>query len=153
MYNKTIFLIAILIFPLRGFAGTAPYPSMVDSKLQVATFYDDAGGVQDPNSLITPIGMVFLPNNNPAIKFDMLVIEKNTGKVKRIKFDLSGQPMGPSVTVLDLAVNTFSERGLLGIALHPDLNASGGKVYLYFTEKLDVNNTPIAIPAKIPARP
>src|ERR687892_93682 len=35
--------------------------------------------------------------------------------------------------VLDLAVNAASERGLLGIALHPDFPANPG-VYLYWTE-------------------
>jgi glucose/arabinose dehydrogenase len=35
-------------------------------------------------------------------------------------------------TVLDLAVNNFSERGLLGIALHPDFE-DNGLVYLYWT--------------------
>jgi glucose/arabinose dehydrogenase len=36
-------------------------------------------------------------------------------------------------TVLDLAVNSASERGLLGIALHPGFPANPG-VYLYWTE-------------------
>src|SRR4051812_14254460 len=35
-------------------------------------------------------------------------------------------------TVLDLAVNSASERGLLGIALHPDFPGNPG-VYLYWT--------------------
>jgi glucose/arabinose dehydrogenase len=35
-------------------------------------------------------------------------------------------------TVLDLPVNYASERGLLGIALHPDF-ATNGYVYLYYT--------------------
>ena len=36
-------------------------------------------------------------------------------------------------TALDLAVNSASERGLLGIALHPRF-ATNGFVYLYWTE-------------------
>ncbi|HEX7067962.1 MAG TPA: hypothetical protein VF295_07140 [Candidatus Limnocylindria bacterium] len=35
-------------------------------------------------------------------------------------------------SVLDLAVNFFDERGLLGIALHPDFD-SNGYAYLYWT--------------------
>ena len=58
---------------------------------------------------------------------DMLVLEKNTGQVQRV---VDGAVQG---TVLDLAVNFGSERGLLGIALHPDFPADPG-VYLYWTE-------------------
>ena len=58
---------------------------------------------------------------------DMLVLEKATGRVQRVS---GGAVQG---TVLDLAVNSGSERGLLGIALHPDFPADPG-VYLYWTE-------------------
>ena len=58
---------------------------------------------------------------------DMLVLEKTTGQVQRV---VGGAVQG---TVLDLAVNFGSERGLLGIALHPDFPADPG-VYLYWTE-------------------
>ncbi len=73
------------------------------------------------SGLITPVAMAFLGPD------DILVTEKNTGQVKRI--------VGGAVqsTVLDLAVNFGSERGLLGIALHPDFS-SNGAVYLYWTE-------------------
>src|SRR5262249_16427168 len=70
--------------------------------------------------LVTPISMAFLGNN------DMLVLEKNTGRVKRV---VNGAVQS---TVLDLGVNFNSERGLLGIALHPDFPANPG-VYLYWT--------------------
>jgi glucose/arabinose dehydrogenase len=55
----------------------------------------------------------------------MLVLEKNTGKVQRV----TG---GTVQTVLDLAVNNASERGLLGIALHPDFEDNHA-LYLYWT--------------------
>jgi aldose sugar dehydrogenase len=58
---------------------------------------------------------------------DILVTEKETGKVKRI---VNGAVHS---TVLDLNVNFGSERGLLGIALHPDFPENKG-VYLYNTE-------------------
>jgi hypothetical protein len=54
------------------------------------------------------------------------VLEKSTGRVKRV---LAGVVQG---VVLDLAVNFASERGLLAIALHPDV-AHNGWVYLYWT--------------------
>jgi glucose/arabinose dehydrogenase len=74
--------------------------------------------------------MAFLGND------DMLVLEKNTGKVERVQLqrDGTGQVVGRTVTTaLDLAVNSASERGLLGIALHPDFPSDPG-VYLYWTE-------------------
>ena len=52
-----------------------------------------------------PSGMEFIGND------DLLVIEKNTGKVKRVS---NGEVVGD---LLDLNVATKSERGLLGIAV------------------------------------
>jgi hypothetical protein len=57
---------------------------------------------------------------------DMLVLEKVTGRVQHV---VDGQLVG---TALDLAVNSASERGLLGIALHPDF-ARNHWVYLRWT--------------------
>lgn len=84
--------------------------------------------MEDPNlavrtvvsGLTEPTGIAFLRRN------DFLVLEKSTGKVKRV---VNGVVQS---TVLDLAVNSFSERGLLGIALHPDFE-DNGFVYLYWT--------------------
>jgi glucose/arabinose dehydrogenase len=59
---------------------------------------------------------------------DILVLEKNTGRVRRV---LNGTLQ--STTVLDVHVDTTSERGMLGIAVHPNFPASSF-VYLYFTE-------------------
>ena len=58
---------------------------------------------------------------------DFLVLEKDTGQVQRV---VNG---AVEATVLDLAVNFASERGLLGIALHPSF-ATNDFVYLYWTE-------------------
>jgi aldose sugar dehydrogenase len=58
---------------------------------------------------------------------DFLVLEKNTGRVVRVT---NGVIQG---AVLDLAVNFASERGLLGIALHPAFPVDPG-VYLFWTE-------------------
>src|SRR5687768_18005887 len=52
-------------------------------------------------------------------------LEKGTGRVQRV---ING---GIDSTVLDLAVNFGSERGLLGVALHPDFPSNLG-VYLYW---------------------
>jgi glucose/arabinose dehydrogenase len=66
--------------------------------------------------------MAFLGNN------DLLVLEKASGHVKRV-VDGVIQPL----PALDLPVNSASERGLLGIALHPAFPANPG-VYLFWTE-------------------
>lgn len=71
--------------------------------------------------LSQPISMAFLGPN------DFLVTEKASGQVKRVT---NGAVAG---VVLDLAVNSNSERGLLGMALHPAF-PHRPYVYLYHTE-------------------
>jgi len=88
-------------------------PSMLDPNLSVKTV---VGGLSQPTSL------AFIGNN------DFFVLEKNTGKVQRVTNGLLQSP-----APLDLAVNSGSERGLLGIALHPNFQHNGF-VYLYWTE-------------------
>jgi len=73
------------------------------------------------DGLEVPTSIAFLGRN------DLVVLEKNSGKVKRV---VNGVVQS---TVLDLAVNFGSERGLLGIALHPDFPSNPG-VYLFWTE-------------------
>ena len=70
--------------------------------------------------LTTPTAMAFLGDG------DFLVAEKNTGRVRRV----TGGEVGD--TVLDLDVNFASERGLLGMALHPQFPKNPG-VYLFWT--------------------
>jgi glucose/arabinose dehydrogenase len=101
--------IAVAILGPRAQAQ-APGPSMLDPNLAVRTAV---------SGLVTPTSLAFLGPD------DMLVLEKNTGKVKRVT-------AGTVQTVLDLAVNNASERGLLGIALHPDF-ATNHALYLYWT--------------------
>jgi len=83
---------------------------VLDARLTVRTV---VSGLNQPTSL------AFLGAN------DFLVLEKATGRVMRV---VNGSVQG---AVLDLAVNSAAERGLLGIALDPQ-SASG--VYLYWTE-------------------
>jgi glucose/arabinose dehydrogenase len=86
-------------------------PQMLNPALAVRTVV---------SGLNVPIGLAFLAAN------DLLVLEKDTGRVLRV---VNGAVAG---TVLDLGVNRNSERGLLGIALHPDFPEDPG-VYLYWT--------------------
>jgi glucose/arabinose dehydrogenase len=98
--------------PVQAGAQAAPAgPTMLDPSLTVRTVV---------SGLTTPTSIAFL---GPS---DMLVLEKNTGKVLRVT---NGVVQG---VVLDLSVNFASERGLLGIALHPDFPANPG-VYLYWS--------------------
>jgi len=90
----------------------APSPTMLDDNLTVSTVIT---GLDQPTS------MAFI---GPG---DFLVLEKASGKVKRIVNGLLHS------TPLDLPVNNASERGLLGIALHPKFSQNGF-VYLYWTE-------------------
>ncbi len=87
--------------------------------------------ILDPNLQVTtvvgtginqPIGIVFLGTN------DFLVLEKASGQVKRV---INGvlQP----APVLDLAVNSASERGLLSMVLDPGF-ATNGLAYIRWTE-------------------
>ena len=92
-------------------AQTATGPTMLDPTLAVRTAASD---------LVTPITMAFL---GPR---DMLVLEKNTGKVQRVVNGLLHS------TALDLSVNFASERGLLGIAVHPNFPANHA-IYLFWT--------------------
>ena len=88
-------------------------PSMLDPNLSVSTVV---------SGLSQPTMMAFIGNN------DFLVLEKDTGKVQRV---ING--IIQSTPPLDSAVNSASERGLLGIALHPNF-ALNHYVYLYWTE-------------------
>jgi glucose/arabinose dehydrogenase len=118
---KRVIRVLVTAAVLTGLAfsvgtATAPVkaqggPTVVDPNLGVRTV---VGG------LVTPSTIAFLGSN------DFLVLEKNTGRVKRV---VNGVVAG---IVLDLSVNFASERGLLGIALHPRFPANPG-VYLFWT--------------------
>src|SRR5687768_15953053 len=110
-----------------AFAGgaRAQAPEVVDPKLGVRTA---------ASGLAQPVSMAFIGAG------DALVLEKASGQVKRV---VNGTVQG---AVLDLEVNSNSERGLLGIALHPNF-ASNGFVYLFWSEsnKLADSNSSTAI--------
>ncbi len=88
-----------------------------------------APAVFDPNlavrtvvtRLVQPTSMAFLDENA------FFVLEKRTGRVQHV---VDGEIAG---TALDLNVNYSSERGLLGIALHPEFHNDEPFVYLYWT--------------------
>jgi uncharacterized protein (TIGR03118 family) len=100
-------------------------PTMVDPNLRVSTL---VSGLDQPTS------MAFLGPN------DFFVLEKATGKVQHVV-------NGSVHTVLTLPVNSFSERGLLGIALQPNFAQTHG-VYLYWTQSQ--SGTVSSAPADVP---
>ncbi|PYS75038.1 MAG: hypothetical protein DMF73_02160, partial [Acidobacteria bacterium] len=108
-------------------------PDVTDNSVSLQTTVNSPSngpGMTDPNlsvktvvsGLSQPTTMAFVGNN------DFLIFEKNTGRVQRVTNGVIQAP-----PPLDLAVNSGSERGGLGIALHPNF-AFNGYVYLYWTE-------------------
>jgi glucose/arabinose dehydrogenase len=91
--------------------GAQSGPTVVDPNLAVRTVV---------SGLVTPSSLAFL---GPG---DFLVLEKDTGQVKRVANGVVED------VVLDLSVNFASERGLLGIALHPRFPADPG-VYVFWS--------------------
>src|SRR6476620_6074277 len=90
--------------------------------LQIAAHSQGPASMLDPNLQVTvalgsginqPIGIVFLGSAN-----DYLVLEKASGQVKRVVGGVL-----QATPVLDLAVNSNSERGLLSMALDPSFPA------------------------------
>lgn len=140
--NKSLFytsIVSILIFiflvyfsapmAMGAYSKASPHsdgPQIKNSSLTVEMVVDE---------LDFPTSMVFIGEN------DVLVAEKNTGKVIRI---VNGEIVDEPV--IDVAVATQIERGLLGIDVSKD--PFSGKIYafLYYTESgngedaSDINN-------------
>jgi glucose/arabinose dehydrogenase len=97
-------------------ADTTPL-TMLDPNLQAEAILTATNGLNQP------IGIVFLGSVN-----DYLVLEKASGQVKRV---ING--LVQATPVLDLAVNSNSERGLLSMTVHPDFPGNPS-VYIRWTE-------------------
>ena len=108
------------------FSQAAAEPQMLHPQLAVRRIVD---------GFVTPISLAFI---GPR---DFLLLEKNTGKIQRVT---NGVVQG---TVLDLAVNAASERGLLGIALHPDFPANPGVSLPWTCRSLALPSNPF-VPAQ-----
>lgn len=111
----SLFLIGQSINVFGQISKNSQVPQLNDTALQIQ--------VSAPRGLKFPTGMGFLGPD------DILVIEKNTGKVKEIK---NGTVSG---TVLDVNVANVSERGLLGIAI----SDKPKYVFLFYTETDNVD--------------
>jgi len=120
-YRVVTLLMCLLVMVFVDSARVGAQPTVVDPRLEVRTVV---------SGLNSPTTMAFLGDD------DILVLEKETGKVQRV---MNGAIQS---TVLDLPVNFGSERGLLGIALHPKFPTNPG-VYLYWTESTTGNDTSV----------
>jgi aldose sugar dehydrogenase len=112
--GRTLFITLALLMSFTSIhfaAAQEAGPEMLHPRLGVRPFI---------TGLDFPTTMAFLSSN------ELFVLEKNTGIVQHV---VDGAIQGAA---LDLAVNNFSERGLLGIALDPDFE-SNGFVYLYWS--------------------
>jgi aldose sugar dehydrogenase len=106
---------------------TLGYPSLIDDNFAI---FAQQPTLRDPNlgieivysGLNFPSDMAFFDAN------DILVLEKNTGIVKRI---VNGSALNDPI--LDVAVANKDERGLLGIAIQRN-ESREALVFLYYTE-------------------
>jgi aldose sugar dehydrogenase len=104
---------------LSNVTGILPQPRIYDIDLKVDVVY---------SGLAFPTSFTFLGPD------DIIVLEKNTGQVRRI---LNGTLLPDPL--LSVSVSNQSERGMLGIALDrknssTDLPTPSTDVFLYFTE-------------------
>jgi aldose sugar dehydrogenase len=126
MRKQYIAIIAALAFTVA--IPRANAQTLTDTSLTIT---------QIVSGLNTPTAMAFIGSN------DFLVLEKDLGRVRRVtNGTLQTSP------VLDVPVDNTSERGLLGIALHPDFS-SNHFVYLCYTESStgsdSTNGNPLGI--------
>ena len=105
---------------LYGLVSVVSAQTLADPNLRVT---------ERVNGLSQPTAMAFIGPN------DLLVLQKNDGRVRRVTNGVlqSGE-------VLDVRVDRESERGLLGIALHPNFPGTNF-VYLYYTESNAASDT------------
>jgi glucose/arabinose dehydrogenase len=108
----SVALINLICLMALGARAQSNVPVLLDTNLTLTTVV---------TNLQVPTSMAFLKHN------DFFVLEKGSGRVLRVTDGVIAS------NVLDLAVNSASERGLLGIALHPRFPRNPG-VYLYWTE-------------------
>ena len=116
-YSNSLFLTSFgqenRNFSQKGFSKEAIMPRIYDSNLHVELLVD---------GLETPTTMAFLGPN------DILVLEKDTGRVQRI---MNGTIVPEPL--LDVNVATSVERGMCGIAISKN-TAGHTYIFLYFTE-------------------
>ena len=107
----------------RFFVLIAAWLSLYSYAPAAPTFTDPNLSITEITSgLSAPTTMAFIGTD------DILVLQKNDGQVRRVVDGVL-----QAGVVLDVAVDNASERGMLGIATHPNFPSSPF-VYLYYTE-------------------
>jgi glucose/arabinose dehydrogenase/regulation of enolase protein 1 (concanavalin A-like superfamily) len=94
--------------------------ALASRKLQAQTFPQGFSQVEVANGISNPTVMAFAPDGR-------IFVAQQNGVLHVIK---NGVKLG--VPALQLTVNASGERGLIGIALHPQFSTNG-YVYLYYT--------------------
>jgi glucose/arabinose dehydrogenase len=121
--EKLIGIFGLALVAANPVLDAQSVPAVVDQNLGVRTVV---------TGLTMPTTMAFV--GRVAGDHIFLVLEKSTGKVQRLRVNVTtGVGEVDATPALDLAVNFASERGLLGIALHPQFPINSS-VYLYWTE-------------------
>jgi glucose/arabinose dehydrogenase len=114
MPRRTLLVLSLVLSALPLHRASAQPASVVDPNLSVGS--------------VVPIGALEMPTQ---IRFigpgHILVAEKDSGRVRRIQNGV----VSPTIA-LDLNVANDSERGLLGLELHPGF-ASNNFVYVYYS--------------------
>jgi len=111
--------------------------------LCILSSFVSAQTLVDPNLRITElVGGLSQPTAMAFIgPHDLLVLQKGDGRVRRVTNGVL-----QTGAVLDVNVDNASERGLLGIAVHPDFSTTF-LVYVYYTESSapsDTSGSPLA---------
>jgi glucose/arabinose dehydrogenase len=104
-------------------AAAAAQPVIVDPTPDPEDTTDwDLALEPDPvvSGLATPTGLVLIGTRKDE---ELLVLEKNTGRVRHYKNDALGVAVDQG-DALDLGVDNCGERGLIAIALHPSFDRS-----------------------------
>jgi aldose sugar dehydrogenase len=123
MTNHPFHGVAALALASLALAPTAGAQTMTDASLTVTTIVNSGAGLDQPTT------MAFVAPN------DFLVLEKATGRVRRVLNNALQAGFA-----LDVNVNSVSERGLLGIAVAP---GSPVRVFLYYTEAQGADGGPV----------
>jgi len=123
--NAIVSVVAASVCVIASVTADSIPAEMLDPDLEVTTVLN--------SGIAQPIGIVFLSEN------DFLVLEKASGQVKRVTNGVI-----QAAPVLDLAVNSSSERGLLSLVLHPDFPATPW-VYVRWTESSTGADTNVSL--------
>jgi glucose/arabinose dehydrogenase len=110
------FLLTLAALSSSAYAGAATYALPGFSDTPVVT------------GLTSPTALTWTPDGR------MLILEK-TGRVRIV---VGGVLQSTPALDISGSIDTFSERGLLGIALHPAF-ATNGFLYLYYTSPVPKN--------------